>query len=351
MIKIETEGTKLIFHPERVAEWKKTGDCFPIYAEIGLTNRCNHRCIFCALDFIEHKGADINKKVMLSALEDMASHGVKSVMFAGEGEPLLHKDISEFAEAAKKSGMDVYMTTNGVFFSEEKAEKILPQLTWIRFSVDAGTPENYALVHQTKPEDFEKVMRNIQEAAELRNKNNYPATVGVQALITKQSLGGILTLAQKLKEIGADNLQVKPYSRHPLSRNDLKFDYSRAKNIKDQLESMSSEKFQIKYRAETIEFLGKARGYSQCRGLSFFALIDARGNVIPCNLFYGNPEFTYGNLYEKSFSEIWKSEKRKEVTGKLKEMGVEKCREACRLHPTNQYLERLINPHPHDNSV
>ena len=76
---MEVDNHKLMYHPERVAEWCEKGDCFPIYAEIGLTNRCNHRCIFCALDWLEHSGIYIDREVMSRNLEDMGNHGLRSV--------------------------------------------------------------------------------------------------------------------------------------------------------------------------------------------------------------------------------------------------------------------------------
>ena len=55
MAKIDIDSHKLMYHPERVAEWKEKGDCYPIYVEIGLTNVCNHKCIFCGLDWARGK--------------------------------------------------------------------------------------------------------------------------------------------------------------------------------------------------------------------------------------------------------------------------------------------------------
>ena len=42
---------------------------------------------FCALDWFKTKKTDIKKEIMLSALGNMVDSGVKSIMFAGEGEP------------------------------------------------------------------------------------------------------------------------------------------------------------------------------------------------------------------------------------------------------------------------
>jgi radical SAM protein with 4Fe4S-binding SPASM domain len=339
MKKVQIDSHKLMYHPERVAEWKKTGDCFPIYVEIGPTNRCNHRCMFCALDWLVHGGADIDSDVLCKNLEDMAKNGVKSVMFAGEGEPLLHKDIAILVKTAKDSGIDVSMTTNGVLLNREKAEKILPCLSWIRFSIDAGTRETYAKIHGTRKEDFGRVMDAIKYAAEIKKMGRYPVTIGVQALLTSKSIDELEILTTIAKEVGADNIQIKPYSHHPASKNDLSFDFSQAEKMRPKLESLGDNQFQVAYRTNTIRRLNEERSYGECHGLPFFSLIDARGNVIPCNLFYNNPEFTYGNINEQLFSEIWKGERRKGILGKLKECGIEECRKGCRLDPINRYLK------------
>ena len=157
----EVDNHKLMYHPKRVTEWLEKGDCAPVYIEVGVTNRCNHKCIFCALDWIAHGGKDIEKNALNSALEGMVKSGVKSVMFAGEGEPLLHKNISEFVENAKNYGLDVSITTNGTRLTHEKANLILPFLSWIRFSIDAGSKESYAKVHGTKEEDFERDRKSV----------------------------------------------------------------------------------------------------------------------------------------------------------------------------------------------
>jgi MoaA/NifB/PqqE/SkfB family radical SAM enzyme len=351
MVKIEIDNHKLMYHPERVAKWMEKGDCPPIYVEIGPTNRCNHRCMFCALDWLEHGGRDIKSEVLLENLEDMAKFGVKSIMFAGEGEPFLHKDLSLFVKTAKKNKMDVSITSNGAVFNKEKAEKTIPYLSWIRFSIDAGTPETYAQIHGTRKEDFNRVLENIKYATELKRKNDYEVTIGVQALLTNKSISELICLAKIAKNLGVDNLQIKPYSHHPASKNDLSFNYEESEKIRPELEKLSDQKFQIIYRTNTINRLCEERGYRECHGLPFFSLIDSLGNVIPCNLFYNNPEFIYGNINQKLFSEIWKSERRQDILKKVKGEGIEECRKGCRLDVINRYLERVINPNPHDNFI
>ncbi len=348
---IEIDSHKLMYHPERVAEWKKNKDCYPIYVEIGPTNRCNHRCIFCCYDFFVNKtGINIDREVMLRTLKEMAEKGVKSIMFAGDGEPLLHKNIIEFVEKAKEFGLDVSITTNGSLLDDEKAKKILPHLSWIRFSVDAGTSETYAKVHGVSAENFNKLIDNIKNAVEIKKKNNLNVIIGVQFLLIPENIPDVLKIAKIAKQIGVDNLQIKPYSQHPDSINKFVVNYKDYAYLAPELEKFNSTNFKIFFRKQTIKRIEEGNIYSKCHGLSFFTLIDAKGDMLPCSLYYGNQDLIYGNLYKNSFQEIWEGEKRKKIIEKISS-NVSNCRHGCRLDVINRYLHRLKNPQEHDNFI
>lgn len=348
---LKIEGHKLNYHPDHIASWIKGENIYPIYIEIGTTSACNHRCIFCALDFTGYKAESLDTRILLNTLTEMGKNGVKSVMFGGEGEPTLHKDLSLFVEHAKKSGLDIAITTNGILFDKKMAEKCLPYLSWIKFSIDAGTSQTYAKIHCANSKDFEKLTINIKDAVELKKKNNYPVKIGTQTLLIEENAEETIILAKKVKDIGVDYLIVKPYSQHPNSLHKFKIDYEKFKNLKEQLELLNSEKFKVIFRLETMKKLKTEAPYEKCYGLPFFVLIDAQGNIIPCNLFYGKKEYYYGNLYKNTFSQIWNSEKRKKVLEKLYKEGTANCRENCRLDSINCYLYSLKNPPEHINFI
>ena len=350
-MKIETENHKLIFHPERVSEWLKKGDCFPIYVEIGPTNRCNHRCTFCALDWIEKKFQDLAPDVLNKAFFDMAACGVKSIMFAGDGEPFLHPQICEFITNAKLSGLDVSIATNGVLFTEEKLLRCLPHLSWIRYSVDAGSAETHYKIHRGGRRDFDKIINNIKKAVEIKNQNGYHVVIGVQLLIVPENIAEIIPFIEEMKGLGVDNVQLKPYSQHPLSKNQYSVDPKALDKLADDILKYNNEIFQVIYREKSAHRAIEEKPYTECYGLPFYALIEADGNVIPCNLYHAQPEFSYGNLNEEKFRDIWCGKKRKDVIEKIKEVGIEKCRKGCRLDPANRYLSELKNPHPHVNFI
>lgn len=348
---IEIDNHKLIYHPDRVTTWLKTGDCFPIYVEIGVTNRCNHRCVFCALDWFEKKPIDMDSKIMLRSLREMAECGVKSVMFAGEGEPLMHRNICEFITSAKHEGLDVAITTNGVLFDREKLEKTLSSLSWVRFSVDAGTPDTHKKIHQGALKDFESVITNIREAVAIKKRDNLSVIIGVQFLLIPENLDDLLPFISLFKEIGVDNVQIKPYSQHPLSKNHYSIEYSQYQSIENDIKKFESPEFQVIFRSQTAQRLRTKREYQECYGMPFFTLIEADGSIIPCMMFYKNPEFCYGNLHKNSFASIWTGDKRKHILRQLTKNTIEHCRDGCRLDAINRYLSHLKNPHPHVNFI
>lgn len=350
-MKVNTDSHKLIYHPERVTEWLKSGDCSPIYVEIGLTNRCNHRCIFCALDWLERRPVFIDADILMERLSEMHQFGVKSVMFAGEGEPLLHPRSADIIEHAHFAGHDVSVATNGVLLNSKIAERILPCLSWIRFSLDAASPESHYMIHQGKESDFDTVVTNIKNAVKIKKQYHLPVTIGIQLLIIPENLHEIVSFTNLFAESGVDNVQIKPYSQHPLSKNCFTINPESLVMLEKEVQSYERDDFQVIFRTGTIERIVDERNYQQCLGLPFYALIEADGSVIPCNLFHENRDYTYGNIVECSFQDVWEGVIRRNVIEKLHEEGIKNCREVCRLDPANRYLHILKNPHPHVNFI
>ena len=343
--KIQIEGHKLMYHVDEVSRWLKGDVVAPIYVEFGLINSCNHNCVFCALDYLKSKGSAIDKDVLINNLKDMADFGVKSVMFAGEGEPLMYPHISEAIEKAKEFGLDIAITTNGALLNEEKSKSILKHLSWIKFSIDAGSKETYAKIHGCSEDDFSGLISNIKFACGYRKENNLDCRIGCQILMLEDNINEVEELILKLRDLGADYLVLKPYSQHPDSINKLGLDIKKHdKTLSDLSKKYSNDDFLVVYRKLTIIEVEKNEiDYETCYGVNFFALIDALGNVIPCNIFYEKEDYYYGNINKNTFSEIWKSEKRKEVLKKLYGKGCTDCRKGCRLNFVNKYLYTLKN--------
>lgn len=340
---LNIDGHKLMYHVDTVANWLNGQNVAPIYIEIGPINSCNHRCAFCALDYLKSKGKIISKDALISNLKNMAEFGVKSIMFGGEGEPFMHPNLPEAIEKAKEFGLDIAITTNGVLFTENKIKTTLKHLSWIKFSIDAGTKETHAKIHGCSEKDFPQLIENIKFACNYRREQNLTCKIGCQILLIPDNINEVEELILKVKELGVDYLVLKPYSPHPQSINKFVLDIDKYDPILQELSNKySGDCFQVVYRKKSAQEVEKGIiDYDVCHGLNFFTLIDAQGNVIPCNIFYEKEDYCYGNINKNNFKEIWLSEKRQEVLRKLYKQGCSKCRRGCRLNFVNQYLNHV----------
>jgi radical SAM protein with 4Fe4S-binding SPASM domain len=348
------DSHKLMYHIERLHRWIKKGDIYPLYIEISPSGGCNQRCIFCALDYLGYKASILDTRVLKRFLKDIVARGVKSIMFAGEGEPLLHKDIATLIIYASNRGLDVAVTTNGVLLSRTLLEKILPHLSWLRVSLNAATAKTYARIHRTDSQSFFKVMANIKDAVNLKKKKKLSSTVGVQFLLLNENYKELYKLARVLKKTGVDYLIIKPYSQHPKSYNRLgtTLDYDKFSFFEDSLKKYEGKNFKIIFRKEVVLRLKEKKPYIKCLGLPFWSYLTSSGNLYACSAFLGDERFSYGNIYKEPFEKIWKGKKRKQVIRMMETTWrIENCRESCRLDAINRYLWELKNPIPHVNFI
>jgi len=330
----QIDSHKLIYHVERVAAWLKGENIYPLFCEVGLTSMCPHRCYFCAFDYVGYPKVFINTDNLLSALTEAAGKGLKAVMFAGEGEPLLHPDIARIVTGAKQAGLDVAITSNASLLSRELAKELLPHLTFFRASINAGTPQTYARVHRVRENEFGRVLHNLKQAVEFKGN----CTIGAQIVVLPENKSEVQILADRLANIGLDYLIVKPYSQHPKSIVRIK---------SESLPEVVSDRIKVIIRHQAEVNLRKEKVYKHCLGLPFWTYIDARGNVWGCSCFLGDERFYYGNINEESFPEIWEGRRRRESLRWVEsEMPIEECRKACRLDEINQYLWELKEAPP-----
>ena len=275
-------------------------------------------------------------------------------MYAGEGEPLLHKDIYDIIKHTKGVGIDTAITTNGTLLKKELSIKILKFLTWIRISLNAGNEKNYARIHHCEKGDFNKVLDNIKMAVNIRDENKLTTTIGVQLVMIPENIGDIFLLAKLLKNMGVDYFTVKPYSRHPFSYSSFKEEpnYKDYFYLGEKLQKIQTNKFKVIFRYQTMDRLRTNKGYRRCLGLPFWSYIDSKGDVYACSSFLGRKDFCYGNIYKDTFRDILNSKRRKDILTRItNNLDVARCRKICRLDKINSYLWDLKKPTLHINFI
>ncbi|MCM1120948.1 MAG: radical SAM protein [Eubacterium sp.] len=349
---IRMDSHKLIYHPETVARWLKGENIYPIELEIGLTNACNHRCIFCAVDYTGYQPYRIDTEILLGNLEELAPKGLKSIIYAGEGEPFAHKEASVIINRTKELGIDVAVSTNGVLLTPEMSREILNSLTWIRFSISGIKNSTYDKIHRGKQGDLQRVLSNMQEAVKVKKDQRMKTTLGVQLLLLPDNKDEVVAMGKELRKIGVDYFTVKPFSQHPQSQQIIQVDYKEMLFLEKEVKELETEKFKIYFRTHAMKKLECIRDYKHCWALPFMVYVDAKGNLWPCIVFMGKDEMKYGNLNEESFCEIWEGQRRRQIADYFMHMDLEKnCRELCRLDEMNRYLDKLKCPEGHVNFI
>lgn len=349
------DGQKLMYHPQRVANWLEVNNdwerakyVYPIYVEMSPVGACNHRCSFCSVDYIGYKSNRLDTKVLATRIPELGQLGVKSIMFAGEGEPLLHKDTSEHVMFCAESEIDVSFTTNATVVTANFINKALAHTTWIKASLNAGTAASYEKIHRAKKGDFQRVIENLTNLVAARNSNNLKCIIGAQILLLPENAHEVETLAWLCRdELKLDYLVIKPYSQHKLSSTKLyeNIDYSLLLHHVDRLECLNTDVFKLVFRSHSIHKYVEQEHerYQKCHATPFFwAYVMASGDVYGCSAYLLDNRFCYGNLNEKGFKDIWQGEARRSNYIFVKDaMDIRECRKNCRMDEVNRYLENL----------
>jgi radical SAM protein with 4Fe4S-binding SPASM domain len=356
------DSHKLSYHPARVAQWQSAQtieeklNVFPIYVEISPVGYCNHRCTFCAVDYIGYVKRKIETPVLNLALDNMAQNGVKSVMFAGEGEPMLHPDIVQITNHAAQVGLDVAFTTNGTALTEKFISKALHNVKWIKVSMNGGAA-SYGKIHQTKQEDYERVWGNIKAAVDSRRKSNAGCAIGVQCVVLPENIQDLDGIARRARETGVDYLVLKPYSQHKSSithkHEGVKYSQEYMQQVVSGVKALSNSYFKVIARSQAMEdWDDGAHKYERCNATPYFwAYVMATGDVYSCSAFLLNDEFKLGNVGQSSFKEIWLGDKRKAHITAMESLDISKCRLNCRMNQVNKYLDKIVNPVEHINFI
>lgn len=355
---------KMIYHPDRAArvlavqgEWKRARMVYPIYVEIAPVGACNHRCVFCAVDYIGYQSVRLDAELLATRIPEMGRLGVKSIMYAGEGEPLLHKEMARIVAMTKAAGIDVAITTNATVMPPDFIDHALQHLSWLKVSINAGTAETYAALHQTKPGDFDKAIANMTAMVRHKRDHHLTCTLGAQILLLEENYHEIEILAKRCRDdIGLDYLVVKPYSQHLSSKTQRykQLDYQKFVGYGDSLSHLNTKDFFLVFRDHTMQKITDENRYQRCYSTPFlWAFIMANGTVSGCSAFLLDQRFEYGNINENSFQEIWEGEgRRRGFEFVMKELDISECRVNCRMDEINRYLHHIETQSvPHMNFI
>jgi len=343
------DNHKLIYHLDRLNAWNRGEDIYPLYISVSPSGACNLKCIFCAYSYLPKKNIFLKRDALSKILKEFKGLGIKAIFYSGEGEPFMNRELSQMIIDTANCNIDAAVNTNGILLTKNIAKDIIEELTFIRFSVNAGNADTYKKLHGVNK--FDTVIDNIADAVKLKKEKKAKVTIGIQCLLLNENINSLLDLAKTLKNIRVDYLAIKPFLKHPQIHFNNSINILEKNDLIRRLESMSTDKFKVVIRRNAFE-RNKARTYKHCLSLPFMAEIDCTGDVYPCGPYLGHKEFVYGNIYKKSFKKIWNSKSCRSIRDFIStKLDVSKCMPNCRNDAVNRFLWQLKHEPEHVNFI
>ena len=359
---------KILCHLNKVEQYFDKKNPSPITIEIDPSNTCNHSCPFCIsghLHLKKYKGTEyfnrtiLNKNTFHDLIKDLVKLNIEAINWTGGGEPTQNPYLGEAIKFIKKnSSIEMGMFSNGTLLEKMNLMDIAVDcLKWIRISIDAGTALSYDKLRVTnKSNNFDTVIKNIKKIVDLKNKKKSNITIGVGFVVTEDNYDEILDFANIFKEIGVDYCQYKPeiiqierqQKNSDLGRVQISSDFwiKKVINLLDQAKKTLGKKFECNdYKIDDliIDVKKYGRNYKECIGSQFQPCVGADGNVYVCTNHRGHKKYSYGNVNEKKFSDIWNDLKKRQSVMEIinKKEKFSNCTHLCKPHESNKILWKI----------
>ncbi len=167
-------------------QWKyyprKRVPLFPLNVDIEVSSRCQIQCAHCfrqQMDIGENGFMDLGlyKKIVA----ECGQNGLFTLKFSMRGEPLLHPDIVEMVDYAKRSGVrEVWLNTNGGMLTENLSEDLIRAgADWITMSFD-GLRQEYEQVRY--PLNYEDSLDKLRTLRRVRDRLKASTLLNVQSI-------------------------------------------------------------------------------------------------------------------------------------------------------------------------
>ncbi len=304
----------------------------PYGLQIGVTDYCNYSCVFCATFSYRKGDAQGEEKKFLKLdyskfrelVMDAAQMKVNQMSIVGVGEPFLHPDIMGFIELVKENGIRCMVTTNGAALTRRKVDQLIDnRLDIINISLNAATPETYAIVHGEKLGGrFNPILETVAYITERKKALRVDKPhLALRFVITRLNRGELEDFVDKAIELGANELFFQNYLPPPFAE-DIALDREEKKKLADILNRLKEKTARHGIKTN-LEFIAAKYADSELSTLDLssaddlsiddfhnrhscyvgwtYVMILAGGEVMPC-CYCSSP---LGNINESSFKEIW----------------------------------------------
>ena len=198
----------------------------PLEAHVAVTERCGAGCVGCYVD-AQPDGHEPELLDLEARFRELARLGVFTVALGG-GEPTTRADLGSVVRAAQQHGLSVVATTSGLGLRESQLQA-LSELDAVNVSYD-GTGDAYAEVRGFRGSSgAESAIERLTGAG---------VHVGVNVVLTRQSLPHLRATVLRAVELGAREVQLLRYKPSGRARS---LDYLSRRLTREQVATLGAE--------------------------------------------------------------------------------------------------------------
>lgn len=317
----EANAFGVLLHPKVIANhklWQKEQAERPVvmksqppFVEIEMTNRCNLACIQClrSLGLKPYKLGDMDFEDYKKILAQFPY--LLNISLNGFGEPMMYKHFFEVVEYTRRERpwAKIGIYTNGMLIDDEKAHRLMDcGLTELNVSIDAATPETYRRVRRGGKLDV--LHANIKRLVRVRQETRarFPL-LGLNFVMLNDNEGELVPFVEQAAEFGVDFVNCVTYAtydwgfKNKRSRDSYKRELDQARKRMDELNVRCKS-----FPTGDTTWSDPASPF-HCQffwGEEFRVTFDGHVTLGCCTPF--KETFSYGNVLETPFSEIWNNE-------------------------------------------
>jgi MoaA/NifB/PqqE/SkfB family radical SAM enzyme len=336
----------------------------PLYAQIGISDVCDHRCVMCPY----HPPGDADPAWMAGGraammpveelerlLEDLAALGTQRVDFVGRGEPLLHPSFVDVMRSAKRRGFFVSVTTNGSRLTTERARAMIDaRLDALRVSLNAGRRDTYGRIHVTETADSYDAVR-ARMAALTRMRREAGARlphVTLSFTISVRNHDELRDMVDAVAAVGADAASFQHVIPNAAGGPRLDLDPSQHARLVHELVPAALDRArELRVDTNLASFAATSPPGSgsdpvvPCHAGSYFTVVLGNGAILPCC----QTKSAVGHV-EHGFRAVWRGERyaafrraARALPASSPELATCEC-DRCYFRPHNASIERMLHP-------
>ncbi|MCD6296444.1 MAG: SPASM domain-containing protein, partial [Deltaproteobacteria bacterium] len=206
----------------------------------------------------------------------------------------------------------VAVLTNGSALQGDTAKHLAQGASWVRISIDAADRNTFAKSRNVKVEEFDKVMKNIDDFAGMKNDD---CELGINLIVTELNFHRVYDFIGLMKSKGANHVKVCGCVVSTDGHENNVYHASYFDQVMSQInraeDDLSCESFHVINKFHNLKDKFDKR-YSWCPFINFLNVIAADLCVYTCqDKAYTKTGFL-GLIREQSLRELWQSDEYKE---------------------------------------